>query len=196
MIKEESKPALEYHFSKLKRKIYYDTNTVMRITGISERTLRYRLSTLKEEYRGLPSLLFQKNREWKIHNSILDEFIPKYKNKGRHLVNRDWKSFVTWSPRDKYCKDYHALLMREIINEFPEEEFPTEKFFSVLEKNKSGVHHVHFLSVYYPDEVSRVVNNVLNKYLLKENCRVEVAPVYSRAQAITYVFKERILWND
>ncbi len=197
MLKEESTEALEYYFSNLKRKIYYDTNTVMDITGVSERTLRYRLAEVSKKYKKVPSLLYQKKREWRIHNSILDEFIPKYKSKGKHLVNREWKSFITWAPRDKYCKGYHASLVKQIMDCFPPEAYPTERFFPVLEKNSSGVHHVHLLSIYPPDEIGDVVESVIRikQLLTTKDCRVEVAPVHSKAQAITYLFKEKELWT-
>lgn len=198
MIKEESTQALEYYFSKLKRKIYYNSEAVMEIMGISERTLRYRLVELREKYKKVPSLLYKKKREWRIHNSILEEFIPKYKGKKEHLVNRDWKSFITWSPRDKYCKEYHASVVKQIMDYFPNEEFTTQLFFPVLEKNNNGTHHVHMLTTFPPNEIVEVVEKVLRiqQLLPKEDCRLQVAPVYSKSQAITYLFKDKLTWKD
>lgn len=197
MIKEEATKALEYYFSKLKRKIHYDTQEVKDITGISERTLRYRLAELSIKYKEVPALLYQKNRAWKIHNSILEEFIPKYKSRGNHLVNRDWNSFITWAPRDNYCKEYHASLVKQIMDNFPPEKYPTEKFFPVLEKNQNGTYHVHLLSFYSKEEIEKVVESVIRIGVLlsKTDCRVEVAPVYSKTQAITYLFKEKETWT-
>lgn len=196
MLKRESEIALEKVFSKMKRKIYYDSNSIMEITGISERTLRYRLSVLSKKYENVPAMLYLKNREWRIHNAIVEEFLPKYKTKTNHLVNRDWKSFITWTPRDNYCKDYHSTLVGNVMSHFPVEDFPTEKFFPVLEKTKSGVHHVHMLSVYPVSEIEVVVKNVLNHVLLDQDCRLEVNPVWGKVQAVNYLFKDRESWKN
>lgn len=63
-----------------KYKTYYTGVEVMEYYQISERTLRYRLATLKKKYKGQPSLLSKQNNIWRIHNSILEHFEPKRKN--------------------------------------------------------------------------------------------------------------------
>ncbi|RXG30656.1 hypothetical protein [Leeuwenhoekiella marinoflava] len=63
-----------------KYKTYYTGVEVMEYCQISERTLRYRLATLKKKYMGQSSLLSKQNNIWRIHNSILEHFEPKRKS--------------------------------------------------------------------------------------------------------------------
>ncbi len=49
----------------------------MELYQISERTLRYRLKQLKDQYKKQPSLLFKENKKWKIHYSISEHLAPE-----------------------------------------------------------------------------------------------------------------------
>lgn len=63
----------------MKQKSYYEFSQVIALTGISERTFRYRMKELKEKYKDAPELLYKKRHSWKIHHSILFEFNHKYR---------------------------------------------------------------------------------------------------------------------
>ncbi len=62
----------------MNQKTYLKFSEVLEITGISERTFRYRIKELKTKYKNNPELLHKKQHSWKIHQSILFEFNPKY----------------------------------------------------------------------------------------------------------------------
>ncbi|MDB0601776.1 hypothetical protein PL373_11570 [Tenacibaculum maritimum] len=65
----------------MKQKTYYTFSEILEITGISERTFRYRIKELKEKYKDQSNLLYKKKHSWKIHVNILFEFNSKYKIK-------------------------------------------------------------------------------------------------------------------
>ncbi|MEY8860158.1 hypothetical protein [Tenacibaculum singaporense] len=62
----------------MQQKTYYEFKEVLELTNISERTFRYRIKELKEKYKNNPELLYKKQHSWRIHQSILVEFNPKY----------------------------------------------------------------------------------------------------------------------
>ena len=62
----------------MKQKTHLKFDEVLAITGISERTFRYRMKIVKEKYKDQPELLFKKRHSWRIHHSLLFEFNHKY----------------------------------------------------------------------------------------------------------------------
>ena len=54
---------------------------ILKTTGISERTFRYRIKELKEKYKDSPQLLFKKGHSWRIHVSLIKEFNNKHQNR-------------------------------------------------------------------------------------------------------------------
>lgn len=62
----------------MKQTIYYEFKHIIEITGISERTFRYRMKVIREKYKDQPELLFKKRHSWRIHPSLLFEFNHKY----------------------------------------------------------------------------------------------------------------------
>jgi len=65
----------------MKQKTLLKYADVIKITGISERTFRYRISELKVKYKDSPDLLFKKGHCWRIHVSLIAEFNNKHTNK-------------------------------------------------------------------------------------------------------------------
>lgn len=62
----------------MKQKTHYTFSEILKLTGISERTFRYRMAVIKEKYKDQPDLLFKKRHSWRIHHSLLFEFNHKY----------------------------------------------------------------------------------------------------------------------
>lgn len=62
----------------MKQKTHLKFDEVLALTGISERTFRYRMAVIKEKYKDQPELLFKKRHSWRIHHSLLFEFTHKY----------------------------------------------------------------------------------------------------------------------
>jgi len=175
---------LEDYYHNRKQRKYYTYNDIITITGISERTFRYRITNLKHKYRLVPSLLIKKNRNWKIHYTLVDEFMPKYKPRIITLSNYDWKSFLTWCLVDKYGRDYHEQLINEVMLKFPD-----NSFYYCIEKTKKGVNHVHMVTNANAIEITDEVDKILNKYLNKKSYRLQVEDIMKKSQAINYLNK-------
>ena len=62
----------------MKQKTHYTFSEILKLTGISERTFRYRMKAIKEKYKDQPELVFKKRHSWRIHHSLLFEFNHKY----------------------------------------------------------------------------------------------------------------------
>jgi hypothetical protein len=182
--KKNFKELLEDFYSNKKQKDYYTANRVMEITGISERTFRYRIKELSELYKDVPSLIHKKDRKWRIHYSIVDEFLSKYPPRSFTFYNLNWKSFITWNCKEKYDEAYHQKLIDEVKNKYPH-----GNFFSAVEKTKNGVNHVHMVSDIMPNEVKNGVDSVLSNYINQNMYILEVTPVIKKSQAINYLKK-------
>lgn len=65
----------------MKQKTHLKFHEILELTGISERTFRYRIKELKKKYKDSPELLFKKGHSWRIHVSLITEFNNKYTNK-------------------------------------------------------------------------------------------------------------------
>ena len=65
----------------MKQKTHLKYADVINITGISERTFRYRIAELKVIYKDSSDLLFKKGHSWRIHVSLINEFNNKHTNK-------------------------------------------------------------------------------------------------------------------
>lgn len=175
---------LEEYFSNKKQRKYYTYNDIINITGISERTFRYRIKQLKNKYKNVPSVLIKKNRKWKIHYTLVEEFMPKYKPRTITISNYDWKSFITWCMVDNYKKDYHQQLINEVVREFPD-----NTFYYCIEKTKKGVNHVHMVTNATKSELITEVNKILSNYLSKYAYRLEVEELMKKSQAVRYINK-------
>jgi hypothetical protein len=175
---------LDDYYTNRKQRKYYSFNDIINITGISERTFRYRINKLKAKYNNVPSLLAKKNRKWKIHYTLVDEFLPLYKPRKITLSNYDWQTFTTWSLAEKYSKDYHQQLINEVMVELP-----NNSFYYCIEKTKRGLNHVHILSNATKSKMTEEVSLVLNKYLNKNTYRLQVEEINKKSQAVRYINK-------
>ena len=127
--------------NKKRSNTYYQLNQLTEITGLSLRMLKYKMLKVKDKYEGVTSLLEKDGKQWKIHHSIINEFMPINKRKSNDETSYQWSSFVTWNPFQNYDADYHVELIKEIKSNLPEN---TIKY--TIELDKRGFNHVHFIS--------------------------------------------------
>ena len=187
MIKEiKGEKQLHKYFNELKMKIYFSSTDVMNMTGISLRTLRYRIAELKEKYKGVKSLMFQKGNRWNIHNDIVGEFLPKYEPRWKNLYNINWQSFITWSTLNNYDMDYHKQIADELaLNN------PGSRFYYVLERTDNGKYHAHLLSTGDVKTIEESLRKILSGYIPYFEYRMEVSEVRNKVMAINYLQKEK-----
>lgn len=174
---------LQTFYENRKQKKYYGTTEVMEKTGISLRTLRYRLSNLKEKYKEVPALLYKENNVWFIHRQLLEEFLPKIR-RNKTLYNMGWNSFITWATIDSFDNAYHDQLATEIKFCFPHGNFDY-----VIEKTKNDVNHVHMVTDLPVSELEETIDQIINKYLPKKEYRLQVEQVQSKALSRNYFNK-------
>ena len=64
--------------NKSRIQVYYNLNELIPITGLKARALKYRMLDVKQRYAETPHLLNKEGRSWKIHYTLIIEFMPKY----------------------------------------------------------------------------------------------------------------------
>lgn len=187
MIKQiKGEKQLHRYFNELKMKTFFSSTDVMNMTGISLRTLRYRIAELKVKYKGVTSLMFQKGNKWQIHNNIVGEFLPKYEPRWKNLYNINWQSFITWITLNDYDMDYHRQLADDLASKNP-----SIRFYYVLERTENGKYHAHLLSTGDVKTIEGSLRKILSDYIPYFEYRMEVSAVRNKVMAINYLQKEK-----
>ncbi len=182
---------LEMFRSKHKSHDYYTTAQIIKITGTSERTVRARISKLKQT-EGKKHLLIQDDitKHWLISKLIVDDFYSKYKPRKATRYNQPWQSFITWVMRDSYLVDVHNYLINKVKEAFPTQD-PNKEWSFVIEKTKRGVNHVHGLSLLHYEELFPVIHQIIKDAGIDEDSYdVLVGQVENRHCAERYLRKD------
>ena len=174
--------------NKIRVNIHYKLKDLEIITGLSKRSLLYRMKKVKQKYTGVNKLLYKEGRCWKIHYTIIDEFMPIYR-KCTNVFNYGWKSFITWNLKDNYDLDYHKHLISEIRNQIPE-----SIFVYTIEKDKRGIYHLHALTNISMGYISKYVTGTLNRYLKSYNYKALITEVNNKYSAYRYLQKQSELF--
>lgn len=170
--------------NKKRSNIYYQLNQLIEITGLSTRMLKYKMIKVKKKYEGVPSLLKKEGKKWKIHHSIINDFMPINKRKNIIENNYHWQSFVSWNPYQNYDSDYHIQLIKEIKSILPDNII---KY--TIELDKRGFNHVHFISDASVTEAKKVVEKVIFKYFLWNEISYQVAEINNKYSSVSYTQK-------
>ena len=117
-MKEESKEIIN-QINSGRAKIYYQLNQLEGLTGMSTRSLKYRMKEVKVKYSGVSHLLHRNGRAWEIHYTLIDEFLPKYNKKQTTIDNHKWETLLTWNTKDSYDIKYHIQLIHEVKQKLP-----------------------------------------------------------------------------
>lgn len=182
-MKEDTKEIINnINSSRIKR--YYQLNQLEEITGLSPRTLKYRMKSVSKKYANMPNLLMRNGRAWQIHYTIIDEFMPIYTKSQTTLLNHKWETLVTWNMKDNYDVKYHTQLINEV-----KEKLPTFNIAYVIEKDGRGFNHVHALADGFNDEVTIAVSDVMGKYVSKSDYRLQIEQINNISSAIIYLQK-------
>jgi hypothetical protein len=171
--------------NKTRIKIYYNLNELTTITGLKTRALKYRMLDVKEKYSDVPNLLRKEGRTWKIHYTLVIEFMPKYTTTTRTIYNQKWISTSTWNPKNNYTIDYHKQLVDEVKAQLPE-----HKIAYTIEIDKRNVHHVHLMSTADTINLANAVEKVLSQYLdLMKECMVQTNKIHNKYSLFEYLRK-------
>lgn len=166
-------------------KQYFNLTQLSEITGLGTRALKYRMLQVKEKYKDVPALLKKEGRNWNIHYTIINEFLPKYKTSNTTIYNFDWKSMCTWNTKFNYDFEYHKQIITEI-----KQELPNTKIIYAIEQDGRGINHVHLIADVLTDIVFSVTQKVLGQYMdIPTDCRIQTSTVLNRYSIIEYVKK-------
>lgn len=176
--------AIVDQINKSRAKIYYQLNQLENITGLSPRTLKYRMAKVKEKYQHAPYLLSKVGRSWKIHHTIVNEFLPIYTRQQTTLDNHRWETLVTWNMRDNYDVDYHTQLISEV-----KQQIPSANIAYTVEKDSRGANHLHAVIDEVKERVEDVVTSILEKYILKKDYRSQVEKIHNTSSTVSYLRK-------
>lgn len=168
-------------------KIYYRLNQLEDITGLSPRMLKYKMKLISAKYANIPSLLTKKGRSWKIHISIVIEFMPIRKRKSYTESDYKWKTYVTWNPKYNYTPEYHIQLIHEIKTELV-----NHLIKYTIETDKRGVNHTHFMTDATEAETKKAVDLVLTKYFGEMEVIRKVSPILNKYSSVCYTNKAPI----
>jgi hypothetical protein len=172
------------NINKNRVKIFYQLNQLGEITGLSPRTLKYRMKLVSKKYADMPSLLIKNGRAWQIHYTIIDEFMPIYTKSQTTLSNHKWETFVTWNTKDNYDVKYHIQLITEV-----KEKLPSCNIAYVIETDQRGYNHLHALADSLNDEVKEAVSDVMGKYVNKGDYRLQIEKINNRTSVTSYLKK-------
>lgn len=169
-------------------KIYYRLNQLEDITGLSPRMLKYKMKHIKTKYENIPSLLRKNGKSWKIHISIVNEFMPIRKRQSYTESNYHWKTFVSWNPKENYTPEYHTQLIQDIKSEL------TNYLIKyTIETDKREVNHAHFITDATETETQRAVEVVLSKYFGEKEVVTKVSPILNKYSSVCYTNKAPII---
>jgi len=166
-------------------KVYFNLTELKNITGMSIRALKYRMLIVKKKYEGVPALLNMKNRTWKIHYTIVNEFEPKYNLKNKTIHTYNWTSMATWNPKNNYDTSYHIEFVNQIKTQLP-----YNVISYTVEVDGRGVNHTHLISDAETLELNKAVTSTLSKFIEdSKEYRIQVEPILNKYSAVEYLRK-------
>ena len=171
--------------NKSRIKLYYNLNELIPITGLKARALKYRMLKVKERHINKPFLLCKEGKSWKIHYTLIIEFMPKYTPTTKTIYNENWTSTSTWNTKNNYTVDYHVQLVDEV-----KALLPGYKIAYTIESDGRGVHHTHIMSTANTNDLAQAVESVLSQYLdLKSECHIQTTYINNKYSLLEYIRK-------
>ena len=169
-------------------KIYFSLSDLVEITGLSIRSLKYRMLKVKERYLEVPSLLRKENRVWRIHYTIVKEFDPKYNIKTKTIYNFNWVSMATWNPKDNFDVKYHVEIVKQIKKQLPE-----SLVSYAVEIDGRGINHTHLISNVETHELNKAVTTTIRKFIEDpKQCKILVQSIDNKYSSVEYLRKAPI----
>ena len=167
--------------------IYYKLNQLKELTGLSTRMLKYRMLKVKKKYSGRAELLNKEGKSWRIHYSLINEFMPVNKLKNNPVSLDNWKCFGTWNPFKNYDVEYHYQLIKEI-----KEQLPQHKVKYAIEHDNRGHNHTHFICEASTSYTKKIVENVISKYFTWYEIVHQVGDINNKFSSMRYLTKAPI----
>ena len=165
---------------------WYCLKDLVRLKGISYRSLKYMVQGIHEKYKNQGSI-YKSSGRYYIKYNLIDEFKLKQPRKTTKY-SHPWKSNISYTTRDRYDLQYHQTIITEIRKAFPDVQFE-----DAIEADKTERLHVHMICDAEPESLKPVINNILMNYLENDNhFRLYCEPVVNKACSIDYLKKNNI----
>lgn len=171
------------HESDLKR--YFKLKDLVSITGYSHRGIKKRAKEIIPNYCNIPNLFQKVGRDYKIHYSIVDNFMPSRPRK-ETLYNREWTTFLVINPHSDY-KDFKIFV--KFIDELKMSFTDSYHYFAIESsfENKSKNVHLHLASTLTQNELKEEVYRLSDIYFGKS--KILYSEVINRYMTINYLRK-------
>lgn len=145
-------------FQEKRAKIFYNLKSLERITTKKARALKYDMARVKIKYKDSEHLLFKKGRDWNIHFTLINEFLPKYKGRRESIYAEKWVTEFSWNLKNSYDYNYHSKLL-ELIKV----DLGKNKIGFCIERDGRGYYHVHGISDASINKVLVSVKKILSQ---------------------------------
>ena len=166
-------------------KYYYSLSELTDITGMSIRSLKYRMKEIKMKFHSVPYLISKQGKQWRIHYTMVDLFKPKYRMSYSQFYNHHWTCMVTWNPKFNYDIEYHLEIITQV-----KENLSEYSIAYVIEKDSRDINHSHIISDAPRSEFDTVVRAVLNQYIEnKSEYRIQTESINNQHCIVTYLQK-------
>lgn len=165
-------------------KVYYNLKSLEKITTLKTRALKYRMKLIKEKYKGRDFLLSKRGKEWNIHYTIINEFLPKYKSKLSSVYTENWQTEFGWNSRSNYNRDQHIQFLNDLkleLNDY--------KIGYSLERDSRGIYHVHGLAFACKEKVRSAIERIVAKYFLSDEFRIQAYELRNKYSYVEYMRK-------
>lgn len=151
----------------MQTKEYYTLIELTGITMLGYRQLQKKIKKVKDKYRGRTDLIKKEKNKWLISPKIINEF-------KRIRKPIDYKLFTTIASKNNFDVNYWLFIVSLIRNILITENKKCRIKY-VIEKNRKGIRHLHFMTNF---NSSRKLKHLLNSIILIEgtndmNLRIE-----------------------
>jgi hypothetical protein len=170
-------------------KYYYSLSELTHVTGMSIRSLKYRMKEIKNKFHSIPYLISKQGKQWRIHYTMVDLFKPKYKMSYSKLYDHHWSTMTTWNPKYNYDVEYHLEIISEVKVYLPDYSVAF-----VVEKDGRNINHSHIISDAPKELFDKVVKAVLNQYIeTQSEYRIQTESINNQHAIVTYLQKASVV---
>jgi hypothetical protein len=133
-----------------KMKLYYQLKDLEIVTGLCYRTLKKRMKKLiNSKYKDVPSAICKAGRSYKIHYTVVADFMPINKRKNRkftpELIEKKLEYTIILNPKEKY---YDSAIFHEFVDHLQKDNPSIEIRYSVEDSydNRGNNMHLNILT--------------------------------------------------
>lgn len=165
----------------MNEKEFYGLKELTTISKLHYRQLQERVKMVSKKYEGRIELIYKKSNRWYIHKSIIKEF-----NNKKFI---DYKLFVTISSKNSYDINCWKKIMNDLNNELKKID-DTTRIKYVIENNKSGILHLHFITTF--NQIKKLKKVISTNYMtgITNQMNSKIVEIYNLKELQEYLSKQ------